>query len=574
MDKKTLPLVIILVVIIVFYSQILQFLGLSKPAPSSSEQPVVSDTVATAVETPPEQPVAAAPVQETSSDEQAVAVEQLAQDSLASPVRDDTVWVTTNTYEVALTSRGGGPVSMVLREYTLRDGSPIDMLGLAEHATPEAVFAGGTYSTSDIGYECNLEPGTYAATSSYLDIEYTHTTQTGGTLVRRFRFYPDEYHYDLTLSVNDPGSMGFERQYSLVWNTPLGVTEPQAESDYSAMEAVAMQGGSREKLDDWDEGRLGERLEGYTSWAGVREKYFAAILIPMGRDADGALARGTKEKVATPDGRVEVRRIVAGLDMPFAATAPIADSFKVFVGPLDYWLLSDYDVDLEAMLDIGTTPLVGWLIKPFALGIMWLLPRMYDFIPNYGVVIIVFALLVKIITLPLSMRSFKSMQAMRDLQPRIKELQAKHKKDQAKLSQETMKLYKEHGVNPLSGCLPIIPQMPLFFALFSVFRSTILLRDAPFVWFLNDLSRGASSFTDPYIILVVIMVAAQFVSQSVTMPSTQQNKAMMYIMPLFFGFIFYKFAAGLVLYWTCFSVFSLLDYVLFKRDKAAAVKAA
>jgi YidC/Oxa1 family membrane protein insertase len=244
------------------------------------------------------------------------------------------------------------------------------------------------------------------------------------------------------------------------------------------------------------------------------------------------------------------------------------------VGPLDYWQLSEYDVGLEDMLGIGTTPVVGWLIKPFALAVMWLLPRMYGVIPNYGLVIIIFALLVKIITLPLSMRSFKSMQAMRDLQPRIKELQAKYKKDQAKLSQETMKLYKEHGVNPLSGCLPILPQMPLFFALFSVFRSTILLRDAPFVWFISDLSRGASGFTDPYIILVVIMVAAQFVSQSVTMPSTQQNKAMMYIMPLFFGFIFYKFAAGLVLYWTCFSIFSLLDYVLFKRNKVAAVKAA
>jgi YidC/Oxa1 family membrane protein insertase len=137
-----------------------------------------------------------------------------------------------------------------------------------------------------------------------------------------------------------------------------------------------------------------------------------------------------------------------------------------------------------------------------------------------------------------------------------------------------MKLYKKHGVSPISGCLPMLPQMPLFFALFSVFRSTILLRDAPFVWFISDLSRGATSFTDPYIVLVVIMIVAQFLSQKLTMPTTQSNKMMIYMMPLFMGFIFYKFAAGLVLYWICFSVFSLLDYVLFKRKKNAEVMTA
>jgi YidC/Oxa1 family membrane protein insertase len=202
------------------------------------------------------------------------------------------------------------------------------------------------------------------------------------------------------------------------------------------------------------------------------------------------------------------------------------------------------------------------------------LPRLYDFIPNYGLVIILFALLVKFVTLPLSMKSFKSMQAMRDLQPNVDELKIKHKKNPQAMNQEMMKLYKKHGVSPISGCLPMLPQMPLFFALFSVFRSTILLRDAPFVWFISDLSRGATSITDPYIVLVVIMIVAQFLSQKLTMPTTQSNKMMIYMMPLFMGFIFYKFAAGLVLYWICFSVFSLLDYVLFKRKKNAEVMTA
>ncbi|MCK4633096.1 MAG: membrane protein insertase YidC, partial [candidate division Zixibacteria bacterium] len=269
------------------------------------------------------------------------------------------------------------------------------------------------------------------------------------------------------------------------------------------------------------------------------------------------------------------RHIMAGLEMQFANAPVIADTFTVFVGPLDYTLMSDYEVGLEDILGIGTTPFIGWLIKPFAIAIIWVLPRMYDFIPNYGIVIILFAFLVKMVTLPLSLKSFKSMNAMKMLQPKIDELKKKHKKNPQALNKEMMKMYKAHGVNPMSGCLPILPQMPLFFALFSVFRSTILLRDAPFIFFIDDLSRGASSFTDPYIILVLIMIAAQFISQKFTMASaTQQNKALMYIMPLFMGFIFYRFAAGLVLYWACFSLFSLVDYMIFRRDKAPEIKAA
>lgn len=192
---------------------------------------------------------------------------------------------------------------------------------------------------------------------------------------------------------------------------------------------------------------------------------------------------------------------------------------------------------------------------------------MHMVFPNYGIVIILFAILIKLITLPLSLKSYKSMNAVKVVQPKVDELKKKYKNNPQQLNVETMKLYKAHGVNPLSGCLPMLPQMPLFFALFAVFRSTILLRDAPFFWFINDLSRGASSFTDPYMILVVLMIGSQFLSSYVTMSANPQNKMLVYLMPLLMGFIFYKFAAGLVLYWTAFSMLSIADYYLFRRMK-------
>jgi YidC/Oxa1 family membrane protein insertase len=165
------------------------------------------------------------------------------------------------------------------------------------------------------------------------------------------------------------------------------------------------------------------------------------------------------------------------------------------------------------------------------------------------------------------------MAAMRDLQPRLKEMQEKYKKDPQRLNREMMKMYKEHGVNPLSGCLPYLPQMPLFFALFSVFRSTILLRQAPFILWWNDLSRGALSVTDPYIILVIIMVVLMFLQQRLTM-TDPKNKALMYIFPLILGVFFYKVSAGLILYWTSFSLFSFLEQMIFgkKRKTETAVE--
>lgn len=569
LDKKSIIAIVILAVLIIFYWPILQKLGFVTP----EEEPVPAQAGDTAVVTPSQtEPIAtpepAAPA-ETSQPSAQLAEPQ------TDTVKVDTLIVQTNKYQVALISLGGGVTSLMLKDYTYRDGAPVELFPNGRRATPEAVFAGGTFSTSTLPFTCNLAPDEYDATREPLEVIYTYAPPSGGRIERHFVFHPDDHSFDLKLIIDQPAQMQLEREYRLGWSTPLEPTEPNLQDDWSSMQAAAMMAGSRVSLDDFDDGVLRQTVDGQVAWVGVRSKYFAKVLIPRSRPAEGAYADGGERDVVAPDGgMVEERRITAGLKLPFAAVSSVVDSFTVFVGPLDYMMMSDYDVDLEDMLDIGTTPYIGWIIKPFAIAIMWIMPILYDVVPNYGLVIILFALIVKIITLPLSMRSFKSMQAMKDLQPKVEDLKQRLKKDPQKLNQEMMKLYKAHGVNPLSGCLPILPQMPLFFALFSVFRSTILLRNAPFVWFIDDLSRGAQSLTDPYIILVVLMVAAQFLSQKLTMASTQQNKMFIYLMPFLMGFIFYRFAAGLVLYWTSFSVLAMLDYVLFRKPKNPQVKSA
>ncbi|MCK4302025.1 MAG: membrane protein insertase YidC, partial [candidate division Zixibacteria bacterium] len=431
MDKKTLPLVILLIVVIIFYGQILQFFGLTQPAPATPQEGATQAD--SALSMPPTSPAdhwaTTAEAPGTAQDMPVAFQQEIVEGTASDSMTSDTVIITTNKLRIKLTSFGGGPASIKLKEYRYRDGVEIEMLQGAVRATPDMTFAGGTFSTSSLQYEASLSPGEYDARQQPMELIYTHSIPEGGRITKRYLFYPDEYHYDLVFQVDGREYFGFERQYNLVWNTPLGVTEPQPESDYEAMEAVAMMSGSREKLDDFDDDRLSQSLTGDASWAGVRQKYFAAVLVPQNRVAAGVFAQGSKQKVATPDGRVEQRRIIVGLEMPFVNTTSFSDSISVFVGPLDYTLLSKYHVDLENMLDIGTTPFVGWIIKPFAIAIIWLLPRMYDVVPNYGLVIILFALLVKFVTLPLSMKSFKSMQAMRELQPNIEELKKKHKKN-------------------------------------------------------------------------------------------------------------------------------------------------
>ncbi|HVP06293.1 MAG TPA: membrane protein insertase YidC, partial [Candidatus Acidoferrum sp.] len=484
----------------------------------------------------------------------------------------DTIHVRTKKYELTLSTLGGGPISILLNDYKYLNKQPIEMLVDGAIGVPDVSFAGGAVTTSKMNFRSSVPRGTYDATTQPFEITYTFRSTAGGEIVRRYRFYPDRYDFDFNIQVNEREKFGFERQFSVVWNSPMGLSEPDLGADNDAIEAVAMMSGSREKLKDYQDSTLNQSLTGNTSWVGVRAKYFSNVLIPRSREADGCFAKGVRRAVVGPSGKYTERKVTVGLDLSLPNVPTVEDSFTVFVGPLDYPLMASYKVGLQDIFGIGTTAFVGWMVKPFALAVIWLLPKMYTVVPNYGFVIILFAVLVKLVTLPLSLKSFKSMAAMKELQPKIDELRKRLKNNPQQLNQETMKLYKAHGVNPLSGCLPILLQMPLFFGLFSVFRQTILLRQAPFIGFITDLSRGASSYTDPYIVLVVLMIVFQFVSQKLTMASNQQNKMFLYIMPIFMGWLFYRFAAGLVLYWTCFSAFSLVDWYLFRRTKNPEVQ--
>ena len=196
------------------------------------------------------------------------------------------------------------------------------------------------------------------------------------------------------------------------------------------------------------------------------------------------------------------------------------------------------------------------LLKPIQNVLEYVVVFLYENVTtNYGLVIILLTIVVRIFLTPLTISQTKSMAKMQKLQPQLKEIQKKYKEDKQKLQQETMEFYKKNSVNPLAGCLPLILQMPVFFALFQVLREPsqkvldIVGDNFNFLWMnLNE--------RDPYYILVIVMVATMFLSTKMTTTDPKQSK-IMYIMPLVFGFISWKFPSGILVYWVTTNIWSI-----------------
>ena len=285
-------------------------------------------------------------------------------------------------------------------------------------------------------------------------------------------------------------------------------------------------------------------------WGGFESKYFIASFIPenpsltsviMNRDAQNMVSVGIKgQKEVIPAGQSSIV------------------SYSLYLGPKEHGLLKPLNVGLEDSVDFGSW--MKWLAIPFLL----ILNFLYTFVHNYGLAIILLTTLIKLIFWPLGNLSYKSMQKMQKIQPKINELKQKHKNDQAKIGQETMALYRAHKINPLSGCLPMLIQLPVFIGLYKTLLYSIELRHAPFFWWIQDLSAK-----DPYYITPIVMGLTQFIQQKMTPPmgDPMQAKLMMF-MPVVLTFFFLNFPAGLVIYWLFNNILSIGQQFYINRKLA------
>ncbi len=272
-----------------------------------------------------------------------------------------------------------------------------------------------------------------------------------------------------------------------------------------------------------------EHVPGAVSWVGLDEHYFVAALLPEKVSGECLFARGAAAGEAVAALRVPVEGGSASLD------------FRLFAGPKRLDLLRTYGRDLDTAIDYGS---ITNFFAFFARILLFVMRWLHEVARNWGLAIVLLTVTVKVLLYPLTVKQMQSMNEMRKLQPEVEKLKAKHGDDKEKMNQAVMQLYREHKVNPLGGCLPMLVQMPIWFALYATLQTSVELYREPFLW-IRDLTQQ-----DPIYVLPLLMGMSMFVTQKISpQPAdSTQAKMMLYFMPIFFTFIMLKLPAGLTLY--------------------------
>jgi YidC/Oxa1 family membrane protein insertase len=379
--------------------------------------------------------------------------------------------------------------------------------------------------------------------------------QVAGREVRlSYRFLPDRYEFgvDGEIAGNAEGIL------TIGLGPRLRAIDADTVADIRSY-GVVTKASRTERLDfaDLDPGQRQE-LAGPFEWVAIKSKYFVQAVMTL---EPGAPQFGGAVAVGGPKpGRFET-------SVEVMASLPVADGrfrHSVYAGPQEYRRLAGVGHDFE---DVNP---YGWvfrpIIRPFANFIVKILLWMHEALNlAYGWVLVLFGILVRVLLWPLNQKAMRSSTAMQAVQPELKAIQDRYKNDPQKLQQEMMKLYREHGVNPLGGCLPMLIPMPVLFALFFVFANTIEFRGVSFLW-LPDLARS-----DPLYIIPLVMGASMFLLSWLGqrgLPPNPQAKMMMYMMPVMFTFLFLNFSSGLNLYYAVSNVASLPQQWLISRERA------
>ena len=362
-----------------------------------------------------------------------------------------------------------------------------------------------------------------------------------------FTFYSDKYAFELEMKVHNLSDDTLNENALLSWNWYF---DPDADSDrYSHVGPVSYIKGDFETEKP---AKLGEKkyLGPDVSWVGLERKYFIASMIPE--------QPSLTSFVVSKDNR---NLVSTGLEGPKNTIPPRQSGvfrYTFYIGPKDYTILKAEGVGLENSINFGS-----W-IKWLALPLLYVLKFIYQYVHNYGIAIIILTIFVKMLFWPLGNISYKSMKEMQKLQPQMKTLRDKHKDDKAKMQQETMALYKRHKVNPMSGCFPMVIQLPVFFGLYRALLYSIELRHSPLFFWIQDLSAK-----DPYYITPIIMGATMFLQQrmSPTPGGNEMQAKLMMWMPVVFTFLFLSFPSGLVIYWLFNNILSIgQQYYINKRS--------
>jgi YidC/Oxa1 family membrane protein insertase len=475
---------------------------------------------------------------------------------------EDSVTVTSPLYRYTFSTRGARLVGAVLLNYpSMRpeeNRRPAQLL-----RSTSDILALGLLSGRDT---LSLRDWQFTPSSTDLIVSgatsLTFTAERGGVTVSiTYTLRPDDYLIDASVRVSGLGPDGG----TLLVGMGPGLRNTESDSAEHVHESGIVVKGEKASLTRLTKLKAGQpiALNGPFEWVAVKSKYFVTALLapdpdPNGRNGgiSGAAAIATETNGRSTTGVA----MQAGLPVKGGG----AVSYQLYAGPMEYPRLRAIGHDFDDINPYGW-PGFRTIIRPVALGARSLLVWMHDRMGlAYGMGLVLFGILIRILLWPLNQKAMRSTMAMQVVQPLIKELQEKYKNDPQRLQQEMFKLYKEHKVNPFGGCWPMLLPWPILLALFFVFQNTIELRGASFLW-LPDLSRA-----DPFYVIPIAMGLSMFALTKIGqlgMEPNPQMKVLLYMMPVMMTILFAKFASGLNLYYTVMNIASLPQQLMLSRER-------
>lgn len=547
MEKRVVLFLILSLAIILGYDYLLRQMGIAPPPAKSdqSKRPAVpAPTPSPAAKggpsvSPPGPMVSSVSAEATSSQ----------------PSEEQTVEVVTDLVRAVFTNRGAEIKSWELRRYLSANRDrpePVQLVHTGGH------FRGPlALQVSDPELNRSFREGLYQFQRDFSTLDASHPVghltftyripEKGVHVEKVLTFRHDSYVVEMSVKtegLRGPLDVGLGTNFGIVeWGEGfIGLIGPASIVD--------------DKLEKDSPDKELER-KGSVRWVALQDKYFLSVLIPTG--ASAAVIKKEGEKLVSAAARFELA----------ADTTTV--SLRLLAGPKEFNTLKALNIGLEDTIDFGWFIYGSWgIVKAVAKPLFYVLRFLYHYTHNYGVAIIVLTVGIKLLFAPLQYKSYKSMKDMQVIQPKVVALQAKFKDDRERLNKELIKLYRDHKVNPVGGCLPMLLQMPVFVALFNILYMTIDLRQAPFMLWIKDLSAQ-----DPYYVLPVIMGASMVLQQKI-MPTTMDptQAKIMLLFPAFLTVLFLTFPSGLVLYWLTNNVLTIAqqfitDRYIFKRPTFA-----
>ena len=460
------------------------------------------------------------------------------------------VHVHTNVLDLDIDTLGGNVINTKLPKYSASLNTPDVPVQILSNQTDNLYVAqSGIQSAANgkpIQYSVAQKDYTLQPNAQTLDITLTGRNQAGLKITKTFHFSQDNYTIDINYQIANTSSKAWAGKiYNQIVRKKPGKIKGFSYHTFTGA-AISSSEKPYEKISykKMDQANLSRDISG--GWTAMQQRYFLTAWVPDQSTTHHYYSRVTDQDIYT-----------VGIATPvnIASGQQISSSSKLYVGPEIAANLKPLAKGLDLTINYG------WL-WPISVAIFWVMQKIFNVVGNWGWSIVIITLLIKLIFYKFSETSYRSMAKMRVLAPQMKALQERYKDDRQKLSQATMELYRKEKANPISGCLPMIIQIPFFIALYYVLIAAVQFRHAPFIFWIHDLS-----VKDPYYILPILMGLSMLLTTKLNpAPPDPTQAKMMMLLPVVFTVLFISFPAGLVLYWLVNNLASALQqWYIMKR---------